>query len=92
MRLEQIYPVPKKSLTAELSRFKGAEWIWCQEEPKNQGAWSHIEPELEAILTQIGASQTRFRYAGRKASASPATGLASRHKFEQETLVKEALG
>ncbi|GAB1479950.1 2-oxoglutarate dehydrogenase E1 component [Paracoccaceae bacterium] len=92
MRLEQIYPVPKKSLTAELSRFKGAEWIWCQEEPKNQGAWSFIEPELEALLTGIGAKHGRFRYAGRVASASPATGLASRHKFEQETLVKEALG
>jgi 2-oxoglutarate dehydrogenase E1 component len=92
MRLEQIYPVPKKSLTAELSRFKGAEWIWCQEEPKNQGAWSFIEPELEALLTGIGAAKTRFRYAGRAASASPATGLASRHKYEQETLVKEALG
>ena len=47
---------------------------------------------LETILTEIGAKNTRARYAGRKASASPATGLASRHKFEQETLVKEALG
>jgi 2-oxoglutarate dehydrogenase E1 component len=47
---------------------------------------------LEAILTEIGAKKTRFAYAGRKASASPATGLASRHKYEQETLVKEALG
>ena len=47
---------------------------------------------IKAILTDIGAAKTRFRYAGRKASASPATGLASRHKFEQETLVKEALG
>ena len=45
-----------------------------------------------AILTEIGAKKTRFAYAGRKASASPATGLASRHKYEQETLVKEALG
>jgi 2-oxoglutarate dehydrogenase E1 component len=92
MRLEQIYPMPTKSLKAELSRFKGADWVWCQEEPKNQGAWSFVEPELEVILTDIGAKKTRFAYAGRKASASPATGLASRHKFEQETLVKEALG
>ena len=92
LRVEQLYPVPKQSLAAELSRFKGAEVVWCQEEPKNQGAWSFIEPELETILTEIGAKNTRARYAGRKASASPATGLASRHKFEQETLVKEALG
>ena len=92
LRVEQLYPVPGKSLRTELSRFKNAEWVWCQEEPKNQGAWFHMEPELEVILTEIGAKHKRARYAGRVASASPATGLASRHKFEQETLVKEALG
>ncbi len=92
LRVEQLYPVPAKSLTAELSRFKNAEWVWCQEEPKNAGAWFHMEPELETILTQIGAKNTRARYAGRAASASPATGLASKHKLEQQTLVNEALG
>jgi 2-oxoglutarate dehydrogenase E1 component len=92
LRVEQLYPVPGKSLRTELSRFKNAEWVWCQEEPKNQGAWFHMEPELELILTEIGAKNKRARYAGRVASASPATGLASRHKYEQETLVKEALG
>ncbi len=92
LRVEQLYPVPKISLTQELSRFKGAEIIWCQEEPKNQGAWSFLEPELEALLTKIGATQTRPTYAGRAASASPATGLASRHKREQEALVAAALG
>lgn len=92
LRVEQLYPVPKQSLTAELSRFKTAEIIWCQEEPKNMGAWSHIEPELETLLTAIGAKHTRARYAGRVASASPATGLASKHKYEQQTLVNEALG
>ena len=92
MRVEQLYPIPKKSLTAELGRFKGAEFVWCQEEPKNQGAWSHIEPELETILTAVGATQTRPLYAGRVASASPATGLASRHKTEQAALVADALG
>ena len=92
MRMEQLYPIPKKSLTAELGRFKGAEFVWCQEEPKNQGAWSHIEPELETILTEVGATQTRPLYAGRVASASPATGLASRHKTEQAALVADALG
>ena len=92
MRIEQLYPVPGKSLRIELARFKQAEWVWCQEEPRNQGAWSFIEPELEAILIELGAKHTRPRYAGRTASASPATGLASRHKYEQETLVKEALG
>ena len=92
MRVEQLYPVPTVSLSAELSRFKGADWVWCQEEPKNQGAWSFIEPEIEILLTRIGAKNIRPAYAGRSASASPATGLASRHKLEQEKLVKEALG
>ncbi len=92
LRVEQLYPVPAQSLTAELSRFPKAEVIWCQEEPKNMGAWSHIEPDLETILTKIGAKHSRPRYAGRAASASPATGLASRHKYEQQTLVNEALG
>ncbi len=92
LRVEQLYPVPKKSLTTELSRFKDAQFVWCQEEPKNMGAWSHIEPELEELLIAIGAKHTRARYAGRVASASPATGLAARHKYEQTTLVNEALG
>ena len=92
LRVEQLYPTPMQSLTAELSRFKTAEVIWCQEEPKNQGAWSFIEPELETVLVKIGAKQSRARYAGRVANASPATGLASRHKIEQTALVSEALG
>jgi 2-oxoglutarate dehydrogenase E1 component len=91
MRIEQLYPVPTVPLTAELERFKGAEFVWCQEEPKNQGAWSFIEPEIEAILVKIGARHSRARYVGRAASASPATGLASRHKHEQQTLVNDAL-
>jgi 2-oxoglutarate dehydrogenase E1 component len=91
LRLEQFYPFPALSLVKELERFKGAEVIWCQEEPKNQGAWTYVEPNLEWVLTRIGAAHARARYVGRAASASPATGLASRHKAEQESLVNEAL-
>ncbi len=91
LRVEQFYPFPAMALTKELERFKGAEIIWCQEEPRNQGAWSYIEPNLEWLLTRIGAKQARPVYVGRNASASPATGLASRHKAEQETLVSDAL-
>src|SRR5690625_1658331 len=91
MRLEQFYPFPALTLTRELSRFKNAEMIWCQEEPKNQGAWSFVEPNIEWVLTRIGARMTRPVYAGRPASASPATGLASQHKIEQEALVNAAL-
>ncbi|WP_172299301.1 2-oxoglutarate dehydrogenase E1 component [Pseudoruegeria sp. HB172150] len=92
MRLEQFYPFPALSLVKELERFKDAEVIWCQEEPKNQGAWTFIEPNIEWVLTRIGAKHSRPQYAGRHASASPATGLASQHKAEQQALVNSALG
>jgi 2-oxoglutarate dehydrogenase E1 component len=91
LRLEQFYPFPAQSVVKELSRFLQAEVVWCQEEPKNQGAWTFVEPNLEWVLTRIGAAHGRPRYAGRAASASPATGLASRHKAEQEALVSDAL-
>ncbi len=91
LRLEQFYPFPALALVKELERFKQAKIVWCQEEPKNQGAWSFIEPNLEWVLTRIGADTTRPRYAGRNASASPATGLASAHKSQQAALVDSAL-
>ena len=91
MRIEQFYPFPALSLIQELGRFKDAEMVWCQEEPKNQGGWSFIEPNLEWALTRIDAKNTRPRYVGRATSASPATGLASQHKAQQQALVDEAL-
>ena len=92
LRLEQLYPFPAISLTRELSRFKDAEIVWCQEEPKNQGAWFSVEPNIEWVLGRIGARHGRPVYAGRQASASPATGLATKHKQEQAALVSDALG
>ncbi len=91
MRLEQFYPFPAQAMSKELERFKDAEIVWCQEEPKNQGGWTFVEPNIEWVLTRIKAKHTRPAYAGRHASASPATGLASRHKAEQEGLVNDAL-
>ena len=91
MRVEQFYPFPALSMVNELERFKQAEIVWCQEEPKNQGAWSFIEPNIEWVLNRIGAKHTRPVYAGRATSASPATGLASQHKAQQAALVDEAL-
>jgi 2-oxoglutarate dehydrogenase E1 component len=91
LRLEQFYPFPALALMKELERFKGAEIVWCQEEPKNQGAWTFVEPNLEWVLTRIGAAHTRPRYSGRPGSASPATGLASQHKAQQSALVNDAL-
>ena len=91
LRVEQLYPFPARALMHELSRFKEATVVWCQEEPKNMGAWSFIEPNLEWVLDRIGSRHTRPRYAGRPASAATATGLLSKHLHEQKTLVAEAL-
>ena len=91
MRIEQFYPFPAISLVKELERFKGAEMVWCQEEPKNQGGWTFIEPNIEWVLSRIKAKHTRPVYVGRATSASPATGLASQHKAQQAALVNDAL-
>ncbi|MEM9476636.1 MAG: 2-oxoglutarate dehydrogenase E1 component [Pseudomonadota bacterium] len=91
MRVEQFYPFPALSLVKELERFGNADFVWCQEEPKNQGGWSFMEPNIEWVLTRIGAQHTRPTYAGRAAAASPATGLASAHKAQQAALVNDAL-
>ncbi|KAF0109773.1 MAG: 2-oxoglutarate dehydrogenase E1 component, partial [Hyphomonadaceae bacterium] len=91
IRVEQLYPFPAKSMITELSRFKNAEIVWCQEEPKNMGAWSFMEPNIEWVLDKIGAKHKRARYAGRSASASTAAGLMSKHLRELETFLNEAL-
>jgi 2-oxoglutarate dehydrogenase E1 component len=91
MRVEQLYPVPLKALVQELVRFKSAEVVWCQEEPRNMGAWHFIEPYLEWVLNQINAPNRRPRYAGRAASAATATGLMSKHLAQLKALLDEAL-
>jgi 2-oxoglutarate dehydrogenase E1 component len=91
LRIEQLYPVPLKTLVHELSRFKEAELVWCQEEPRNMGGWHFIEPYLEWVQQQIGAKHRRPRYAGRAASAATATGLMSKHLAQLKALLDEAL-
>jgi 2-oxoglutarate dehydrogenase E1 component len=91
LRVEQFYPFPALSLVKELERFPEAEIVWCQEEPKNQGAWFFMEPNLEWVLGRLKARHGRPRYVGRQAAASPATGLLKQHKAQQEALVNEAL-
>lgn len=92
LRVEQLYPFPAKALITELSRFRNAEMVWCQEEPKNMGAWSFIDPYLEWVLAHIDAKHQRVRYTGRPAAASPATGLMSKHLAQLEALLEDALG
>jgi 2-oxoglutarate dehydrogenase E1 component len=91
MRVEQLYPFPARALMAELKRFPNAEVVWCQEEPRNMGAWSYIEPNIEWVMDQAGMTGKRPRYVGRAAAASTATGQLSRHLAEQKALVGESL-
>ena len=81
-----------KALINELSRFRNAEMVWCQEEPKNMGAWSFIDPYLEWVLAHIDAKYQRVRYTGRPAAASPATGLMSKHLAQLAAFLEDALG
>jgi 2-oxoglutarate dehydrogenase E1 component len=90
LRLEQFYPWPMKSLSTELIRFKNAELIWVQEEPKNMGGWAFVDPWLELTLPKLKVKARRARYVGRPASASTAAGLMSRHLKELETFLNEA--
>ena len=93
VRLEQLYPFPGEPLTLRLKRMSAlGDVVWCQEEPMNNGGWSFVEPLIEESLLAAGAKVARARYAGRAASASPATGLASRHQSEQAALIADALG
>jgi len=87
LRVEQFYPYPDDAIQEELSRFKNADMVWAQEEPKNMGAWSFIEPFLEESLIAIKAKHTRARYVGRPAAASTATGISSKHKKEQQAIL-----
>ena len=92
LRVEQLYPFPARALIQELGRFKFAEIVWCQEEPKNMGAWYFMDANIEWVLNHLGYIHRRPRYAGRPASASTATGLLSQHIKEQTALVADALG
>jgi 2-oxoglutarate dehydrogenase E1 component len=90
LRVEQIYPFPGLALTDELTRFSNAEIIWCQEEPKNQGAWSYLAPNIESVMEELGRAGP-LRYAGRKASAAPAAGQMSQHVVELKAFLDDAL-
>ena len=92
LRVEQLYPYPAHAVAKELARFPNAERIvWCQEEPRNMGAWHYIEEHIEATLVSLDHKVKRPVYAGRAASAATATGLASKHAAEQAALLDVAL-
>jgi 2-oxoglutarate dehydrogenase E1 component len=93
LRVEQIYPFPADALIEAMKAFPNLETVvWAQEEPKNNGSWFFVEPLIEEVLATLGGKPTRPLYAGRKASAATATGLAKNHVKQQAALVAEALG
>jgi 2-oxoglutarate dehydrogenase E1 component len=88
IRMEQLYPFPKKELSEELAKYKNAkEVVWCQEESENQGSWYVLRDRISSTLAK---GQT-LHYAGREASASPAAGYMKLHLKEQKALVDQAL-
>ena len=93
IRVEQLYPFPADAVERELRKYPKLETVvWAQEEPKNMGAWSFINPLIEEVLVAMGGKAQRPVYAGRAAAAATATGLAKRHAAEQAQLIAEALG
>ncbi|MEO1191615.1 MAG: 2-oxoglutarate dehydrogenase E1 component [Pseudomonadota bacterium] len=91
LRLEQLYPFPEDALIEELQAYKSCDLVWCQEEPRNMGAWPFVSSFLEEVAEAAGMKNPRPRYAGRDSAASPATGSHKRHVEQQTALIESAL-
>ena len=90
VRIEQLYPFPYEATTEAIARCPNATSIvWCQEEPRNQGAWRSNRHRIERVLP---ASVPDVEFVGREPSASPASGYMSEHLKQQKRLVQQALG
>ena len=87
-RIEQLYPFPAKTLVKELRPYAGnAKFFWCQEEPKNMGAWFSVRDYIQWTLDTIKANNNKISYIGRSPDASPATGYAKRHNSQQQEII-----
>jgi 2-oxoglutarate dehydrogenase E1 component len=89
IRLEQLYPFPYEALNEGIKKFNHCEMIWCQEEPQNMGAWEFIEKRLKSVLDLVGAKK-ELHFIGRRAAASPATGVFDRHLANQKNIIRLA--
>ena len=89
-RIEQLYPFPVKPLIKEIKVYKkNAKFYWCQEEPKNMGAWFSVRDYIQWTLDYIGANNNKISYIGRDTAASPATGYAKRHLSQQKEIIEK---
>ena len=91
VRLEQLYPFPAKTLANILKRYKKAKFLWCQEEPKNMGAWNTVRNYIERTLEMINFKDINVKYVGRQASSSTATGNANKHLAQQKEILEKIL-
>jgi 2-oxoglutarate dehydrogenase E1 component len=91
VRVEQIYPTPRAQIVAAMKTYPNLKHVvWCQEEPRNMGSWSHIYFRLEELIRKEGL-KVDLQYVGRPDRASPATGSIYRHRAEQAELVQNCL-
>ena len=91
VRIEQLYPFPAKTLANILKRYNKAEFIWCQEEPKNMGAWNTVRNYIERTLEMINFKDINIKFVGRSASSTTATGNANKHLAQQKEILEKIL-
>ena len=91
VRLEQLYPFPAKTLARVLKKYKKSKFIWCQEEPKNMGAWNTVRNYIERTLEMINFKDINIKYVGRSASSTTATGNANKHLAQQKEILEKIL-
>ena len=89
IRLEQLYPFPAKTLAKALKKYKNAKFIWCQEEPKNMGAWNTVKNYIERTLEMINLKDINIKFVGRSASSTTATGNANKHLAQQKEILEK---
>ena len=89
IRLEQLYPFPYEALEEELIDFQNCEMIWCQEEPKNMGAWQFVQERVLSVVQKV-TGKNELHFIGRRAAASPATGVFDRHLSNQKNIIRLA--
>jgi 2-oxoglutarate dehydrogenase E1 component len=91
IRIEQLYPFPAKTLARQLKKYEKAEFIWCQEEPKNMGAWNTVRNYIDRTLEIIYFIKDKVKFVGRKASSSTATGNLNKHLAQQKEILEKIL-
>ncbi|KAF7984618.1 hypothetical protein HWV62_12831 [Athelia sp. TMB] len=90
VRVEELSPFPFEELAQTLKTYSNAkEFFWLQEEPKNQGAWTHVSSRLDTVLAGLG-HEGGVVYRGRKQAAMPAPGIARIYGVQQKQVLASA--